>query len=71
MVESVGIMVRPEERRHVIRAITWFGLAVGTCAFVIACSPEESLQATGEAISEGEMGARVVSGGRVSGPERG
>ena len=71
MVESVGIMVRPEERRHVIRAITWFGLVVVTCAFVIACSPEESLQTTGEAISEAEMFDLVISGGRVIDPESG
>ena len=71
MVESVGVVVMYEERRHAIRAVTWSGLALVMCTFVIGCRSEESLQTASQNISVTETFDLVISGGRVIDPESG
>ncbi len=71
MVESVGIVVMYEGRRHANRAVTRSGLAVVMCAFVIGCSSEDSLQTADQNISKNGKFDLVISGGRVIDPESG
>ena len=71
MVESVGVVVMYEERRHAIRAVTWSGLALVMCTFVIGCRSEESLPNASQNISATETFDLVISGGRVIDPESG